>query len=67
VGGPLGILLSIGISFVVGLLYILALLFSIQDPSCVVDISNETGGYAGAQVFFGEYQEHRPRLSYLYM
>jgi hypothetical protein len=42
---------------VVGLLYILALLFSIQDPAYVVDISNETGGYAGAQVFFGKYFE----------
>jgi hypothetical protein len=52
--GPLGILLSIIVSFVVGLAYILALLFSIQDPSYVVDTSNETGGYAGAQVFFGK-------------
>lgn len=52
--GPLGIILSIAVSFVVGLAYILALLFSIQDPAYVVDVSNETGGYAGAQVFFGK-------------
>ena len=41
---------SVLISVVVGFFYIVALTFAIQDPAYVVDPTNESGGYASAQV-----------------
>ncbi|XP_077231791.1 amino-acid permease BAT1 homolog [Tasmannia lanceolata] len=42
--GPIAILSSIGIISVFGWAYILALTFSIQDPSYLFDVNNETAG-----------------------
>nr|GMC66496.1 amino-acid permease BAT1 homolog [Ipomoea batatas] len=51
--GPIAILCSIGIISVFGWAYILALTFSIQDPSYLYDKSNETAGvFVPAQILY---------------
>ncbi|KAH7423877.1 hypothetical protein KP509_12G078700 [Ceratopteris richardii] len=51
--GPIAILSSIGIISVFGWAYILALTFSIQDPSYLFDPSNETAGsFVVAQILY---------------
>ncbi|XP_020554813.1 amino-acid permease BAT1 homolog isoform X2 [Sesamum indicum] len=51
--GPIAILSSIGIISVFGWAYILALTFSIQDPSYLYDKSNETAGvFVPAQILY---------------
>lgn len=51
--GPIAILSSIGIISVFGWAYILALTFSIQDPSYLYDTSNETAGaFVPAQILY---------------
>ncbi|MCO5605323.1 hypothetical protein L7F22_059505 [Adiantum nelumboides] len=51
--GPIAILTSIGIISVFGWAYILALTFSIQDPSYLFDQNNETAGsFAVAQILY---------------
>ncbi|KAM7509079.1 hypothetical protein LguiA_019532 [Lonicera macranthoides] len=51
--GPIAILSSIGIITVFGWAYILALTFSIQDPSYLFDTTNETAGvFVPAQILY---------------
>lgn len=51
--GPIAILTSIGIISVFGWAYILALTFSIQDPSYLYDPANETAGnFVPAQILY---------------
>lgn len=51
--GPIAILSSIGIISVFGWAYILALTFSIQDPSYLYDLTNETAGtFVPAQILY---------------
>lgn len=59
--GPLAILSSIGMISVFGWAFILALIFSIQDPAYLYDPTNETAGrFVPAQIlydaFYGRYQ-----------
>lgn len=50
--GAYGILSAIGISILVGWGYILGLTFVVIDPTHLLDPTNESGGYAIAQVFY---------------
>nr|DAD30338.1 TPA_asm: hypothetical protein HUJ06_009189 [Nelumbo nucifera] len=51
--GPIAILSSIGIISLFGWAYILALTFSIQDPSYLYDVNNETAGaFVPAQILY---------------
>jgi amino acid transporter len=50
--GAYGILSAIGISILVGWGYILGLTFVVFDPTHLLDPTNESGGYAIAQVFY---------------
>ncbi|XP_034691407.1 amino-acid permease BAT1 homolog [Vitis riparia] len=51
--GPIAILSSIGIISIFGWAYILALTFSIQDPSYLYDRTNETAGaFVPAQILY---------------
>lgn len=61
INGPLAILSSIGMISVFGWAFILALIFSIQDPHYLYDVTNETAGrFVPAQIlydaFYGRYQ-----------
>ncbi|XP_019051503.1 PREDICTED: amino-acid permease BAT1 homolog [Nelumbo nucifera] len=51
--GPIAILSSIGIVSLFGWAHILALTFSIQDPSYLYDVNNETAGaFVPAQILY---------------
>ena len=50
--GAYGILTAICISIVVGWGYILALAYTVMDPSALLDPANDAGGYAVAQLFY---------------
>ncbi|GLJ24600.1 hypothetical protein SUGI_0470290 [Cryptomeria japonica] len=53
INGPIAILSSLGIISVFGWAYILALTFSIQDPSYLYNTSNETAGtFVPAQILY---------------
>ncbi|KAF5960813.1 hypothetical protein HYC85_002022 [Camellia sinensis] len=70
--GPIAILSSIGIISIFGWAYILALTFSIKDPSYLYDTSNETAGtFVPAQIlydaFYGRYHSSTGAIILLFV
>ncbi|KAK9162381.1 hypothetical protein Syun_003283 [Stephania yunnanensis] len=70
--GPIAILSSIGIITIFGWAYILALTFSIQDPSYLYDVTNETAGaFVPAQIlydaFHGRYNNSAGAIVFLFI
>jgi hypothetical protein len=45
------------VSIVVGWGYILALAFTVIDPTSLLDPANDAGGYAVAQLFYGIFRD----------
>lgn len=50
--GPIGIISAIGISIVVGWGYLLGITFAVTNIPDLLNINNDAGGYAIAQVFY---------------
>lgn len=55
--GAYGILTAICISIVVGWGYIVALAYTVIDPSSLLDPGNDAGGYAVAQLFYNVFRD----------
>ncbi|KAJ3694091.1 hypothetical protein LUZ60_009571 [Juncus effusus] len=51
-GAPIGIIASLGLAFVTGWAYLIAVTFAITDISYLLDVNNDAGGYAIAEIFY---------------
>ncbi|KAJ3694089.1 hypothetical protein LUZ60_009569 [Juncus effusus] len=51
-GAPIGIVTSVGLAIVTGWAYLVAITFAITDISYLLDINNDAGGYAIAEIFY---------------
>nr|GMD72404.1 amino-acid permease BAT1 homolog [Ipomoea batatas] len=56
VNGPKGIISAIGISLLAGWCYLLGISFAITDIPHLVDLNNDAGGYAIAQIFYDAFK-----------
>ncbi|KAJ3694090.1 hypothetical protein LUZ60_009570 [Juncus effusus] len=51
-GAPIGIITSLGLAIVMGWAYLIAVTFAITDISYLLDVNNDAGGYAIAEIFY---------------